>query len=235
MNVNKKGIFWGVILILIATYYLVGRLGLLPDLPFFKLLFTVILGYTLIEGIVKLNFYSIFFSLALLGCIYAKPLGITAITPWPVLIAALLFSIGFSMIFRSPWGKKYHERVEFSNGTHVENGWDGAQVHFSNTFGESSKYINSENFSRADLNNAFGECNVYFNNAIMKNAKAEVHASNNFGELNLFFPGTWRVEIKSKTFFGAVSEHGMTNSDVAAPYVLVLAEGNFGEINIHYV
>lgn len=229
---NKKSIFWGLALILVAVYMIVSRLGVFPYVPLFQLLFTVLFAILIVEGIMKFNFFEILIPAAFLICIYDKPLHLESITPWPVLIAALLCSIGLSMIFKPIRDRKKNKAV-FMHGQ-IDNSNDGSYVQLNNTFGGISKYVNTNYFAKADLKNAFGQCNVYFNNAVMANGKAEITISNSFGEMNLYFPNTWRVHVERKAAFGEVNMHGMGNSDMDAPFVEIHADSSFGEVNIFF-
>ena len=78
---SKKSIAWGIILILLAAYLVISRLGLMPGIPMGKIIFTIIFGYTAIRGIMKVDFMQITMSLGILGWVYDDVLGIEAITP----------------------------------------------------------------------------------------------------------------------------------------------------------
>ena len=81
-----------------------------------------------------------------------------AITPWPVLGAAALGSIGISFL--------YHPRRDYRNygcwgrgnhySTETEETVDGSQMEFSTSFAGSIKYVNSDDFQSADLKCSFG-------------------------------------------------------------------------------
>lgn len=228
---NKRSIFWGIAFILVAVYLIVGRLGLLPDIPFFKLLCTVVFAGLVIEGIINRNIYEILIPIALLLCIYDEPLQITAITPWPVIAAAVLCSIGLDMIFKPAWRKR-KSAVFMSGSSNIDNSVDGACVQVYNSFGETSKYVNTECFTRADLSNTFGQCNVYFDHAVVANGSAQIDASNSFGEMNLYIPRAWRVQVKRKAAFATVNVRGEGSYDMNAPFVTIEADCSFGEINI---
>ncbi len=229
---KKKSIFWGFILILIAVYVIVSGLGLLPGVSFFSIIFTIVFVALIIDGFANRNIYEILLPLAGILCIYDKQLGITAITPGPVLVAALLCSIGLHLIFKDALKKRKNKPV-YLNGQ-IDHSEDGSYIQVRNTFNELSKYVNTNYFSKADISNSFGQCNVYFNNAGMSNGKAEVNISNSFGEINVYFPRSWRVEVKQKNAFGGVKVHGTGNNDMDAPFVTVDADCSFGEINIFY-
>ena len=97
---KKKSIALGIVLILLAVYLVVSRLGFAPALPFFTIVFTLILAYTTIKGFVKLHFTEAFLSLAILGCIHDELLHIEALTPWTLLLVGLLLGIAFDMMFK---------------------------------------------------------------------------------------------------------------------------------------
>lgn len=65
-----------------------------------KIIFTIIFGYTAIRGIMKVDFMQITMSLGILGWVYDDVLGIEAITPWIILISAFLLGLGLNLIFK---------------------------------------------------------------------------------------------------------------------------------------
>ena len=96
---RERNIFWGILFVLGAIGLVIGKMGFLSDVNPFSLGFSVILGAIIIDSLFRLNYAGILFPIAFLCIIYDKQLGITALTPWTVLIAALFGSIGLSMIF----------------------------------------------------------------------------------------------------------------------------------------
>jgi predicted membrane protein len=221
---KKKSVFWGLLFILLGVYLIVSRLGLIPKLPVITIAFTVLFLYIIIRGMIKRNFFMIFLPAALICCMYAEPWNITRITPWPLLIAALLVSIGLTMIF-----KDGRTKIEWKKVTQE----DSPEIMF-NLFGEFNKYVNDSSFSKAVIKNTFGQFNVYFNNAIIANNHAMVEVDNRFGEVDLYLPGTWRVDVQRECAFGVVQMHGNGNADADAPLVQILANCSFGEINIYF-
>ena len=133
---NSGKILWGVIFILAAVYVIVSRLWILPVVSLWSILGTIVCIWVILQGIRHVNFWEILFPIAFICIIYDKPLGITAITPWTVLGAALLGSIGLSMIF-----KKKEHGIYFSMGKgdaededDVES-YDGESIRIDNSFG----------------------------------------------------------------------------------------------------
>ena len=245
---KKKSIALGIVLILLAVYLVVSRLGFAPALPFFTIVFTLILAYTTIKGFVKLHFTEAFLSLAILGCIHDELLHIEALTPWTLLLVGLLLGIAFDMMFKGvrarrknkdrgmfmEWDSDNGGHIEWESDVKVEDIPDGETVHVENTFGSKSKYVNSDAFSKAHIENSFGECNVYFNNAILAGNHAQIHAENSFGETNLYLPRTWRIRERQESAFGTINIHGRNDAEEGAPVVDLMLECSFGELNVYF-
>lgn len=234
---KTRKIFWGVFFILAAVFVIVSKLGILPDIGVFSILLTVCSIWILVEGIRHLNFYGILFPIAFVCIIYDKQLGITALTPWTVLGAALLGSIGLSILFRST---KKNRKMGFdwdgsgSYSTAAREQCSGEHVKCENNFGSAIRYINSDNFCNADLENNFGSLTVYFDNAIIQGSTAYVSVECNFGETNLYIPKEWKIENCMERAFGSIHEKGKwVGSSNTVLYIR--GSANFGVINIYYV
>ena len=104
---KKDSIFWGLILILAGVFLVISKLGYFPDINVFSLLLTVFLVVVIVKSLIKVNFAGVLLPIAFICIIYDKQLGVTVITTWTVLIAALLGSIGLSMIF--------HKKIKWVN------------------------------------------------------------------------------------------------------------------------
>lgn len=235
---NRK-IFWGIFFILAAVFVLVSKIGIFPDISVIGIFLTVFLVWVFVEGIRNINFYEMLFSLAFLCIIYDKPLGITALTPWPVLAAALFGSIGLSMIFR---GKKRQDYTQFEwnesghiggVGSSAEQ-CSGEQIRCENNFGTAIRYINSDNFRHAQIENNFGTMSVYFDNAVVQAGSASVSVENNFGSVQLYLPKEWKVVNNLEHSLGAIKEKG-TCLGTSGTVMYLTGSANFGEINVIYI
>lgn len=232
---KKKNIAFALILILIGVYLVVNQLNLIPHIPFFTILFTVIFCYAAIHGFIRLHFLEGMISLAIVGCINDKLLHLEAITPWTLLLAALLIGIALDMLFKNFRHK--NDEYHFNSADHfstssVENGADGEYVKVENSFGSISKYVNSDTFREARIENSFGECNVFFNNTILASANAQIKVENSFGSTNIYLPSTWRVSTRQDTAFGNIKFRGHGSTEEDAPAIEIILNCSFGEINI---
>lgn len=238
---KKSNILGGLALIVIAVILLGNGMGVLPNIPWFGLIGSVLLGAYVIKGIWKREFFGAVMSLGFIAWIWDEYLMIEKITPFPLLLAAALLGIGLNMII----GKKHkivtihrEEDGEWKECTMDEartaNWQDGRHVTLENNFNSVSKYVNSDAFSSANLENNFGSTNIYFNNAVIAGNQATIDIENNFGEMNIYLPRTWRMRLSQETAFANVHVYGAPNNDMDAPLVIVKAESNFGGVKIYF-
>ena len=232
MKTGKK-IFWGILFLLAAVAVIAGGMGLFEGFSFWTIFFTVGLIGLLAEGILHRSFSSILFSLAMLAIVYDEQLGIEAITPWPVLGAAMLGTIGLSILF--PNAKK-NRTVNSSSFCQDVDGspLDGESVRYEVSFGEAVKYITSTELVDANLECSFGSLSVYFNSATLKNGEAHVHAECSFGSIVLYVPSEWRVIVNVSNSFAGVEEKGHCNPN-GENTLYIMGEASFAGMEIRYI
>lgn len=235
---KTKKILWGLLLLAAAVLILVGKL---TDFPAVGVLILLVLGAIVISGILHKNFAMILFPIAIFIILYDEQLRLTAITPWPVLGAALLGSIGLSVLFpgKAHWcecrcdDKHWHEGSGMAQES-AQEFLDGEEVRLENTFGETIKYISSTELSQVRLENSFGSLVVYLNNAVLKNNIADVRVECSFGTIVLYVPASWKTRLNVKQAFGGVDEKGACNPDSEIT-LQIWGEVSFGAIEIRYI
>ena len=235
---KKERVFWGFIFILSGIFLIVNKLGYFPDVNPFSLILTFFLVVVIGKSIIRLNFPGILFPIAFICIMYDNQLGITQITPWTVLIAALFGSIGLSMLFHKHvkfihhkhFHKHHHDDYKFEK-IDVE---DDGKVSFKSSFGASIKYINTNKFEQADLECSFGALKVYFDNAVMSKDNAVVKIDASFSGVELYIPKTWRVDIKTNAFLGDVSEKNRSGQVITNTLTLV-GDISFAGVEIIYI
>ena len=124
---KSSKVFWGIFFILAAVYVVISKFGILPDIGVFSIIMTVFFLWLFVEGIRNVNFWEILFAVAFICIIYDEPLGITALTPWTVLGAALLGSIGLSLIFGGK-KRKWKTVTSSSVGTSSSEQYTGEEI-----------------------------------------------------------------------------------------------------------
>ena len=226
---NRK-VFSGIMLILLAVVLMGSAMGIIPDIPWFKIIISTFFAAGALKGFVRRDFFAMIMSISMIVWIFDEELKIDHLAPFPLLIAAACLGIGLNMII----GRKHlHEDISFDH-VHSEHWQDGRHVSLENNFNVVNKYVNSAAFSSAKLENNFGSANIYFNNAVIANGEAKVELNNNFGKMNIYLPNTWRMKLTQDAAFGNIAVFGEPNRDMDAPVVVIQAESNFGSLNIYF-
>ncbi|MCI8306663.1 MAG: hypothetical protein HFH14_01310 [Lachnospiraceae bacterium] len=243
---NRRDVFWGIMFIAIATFILLNQFGLVDMvIGTGNIVLAIVFLATLIKSIMMLSFPGIFISLAFLWIIFDDYIGVPHISEVVVIFTAVLFAIGFSMIFPSTKRKmNYFSRDDrwsdygdvdregrHQKVVHDEN--DG-KVFCSNRFGASAKYVDSRNLKSVRIENSFGELKVYFDNAIMDGNSVEISVSVSFGALELYIPKEWAAFNRVNALAASVKEANHGNPDGNHSVVLV-GSVSFGELSVIYV
>lgn len=192
-------IFWGLVFLLGAALFLAGKLGFLKDIGFMSIVFTIGLTAFLINGLVRRSFGIILFALAFLVIVNDERLGLEAITPWPVLGAALLGTIGLKLLF--PGFHKH--RAKRHGGRVIAEHRSGETVSYENSFGSVVRYVPAE-ILNVRLDNSFGSMEIYFSDALLKGHVVNVDVDSSFGNVTLYVPKEWEVMNNAKQAFGSV-------------------------------
>lgn len=247
---NRNGIFWGLFLLLSAAILIVSQLHLITyTFTFWTIVATIFLVAMLIKSVVYVSIPGSVFSLAFLAILYAKPLGITALVPWTIIGAALLISIGLSMIFHPllarhrPW-MNYHRN--FSKGHHGRfvnfdynaepdiKTVDDPDVNVFVKMGSSIRYVKSDDFNAADIDVSMGNAKVYFDN-VKVNGTATINVNVSLGSVDLYVPRDWNIIKGFDNNMGNISEVGNTEAGVDSPNVTVTGVVSMGNLKIQYI
>ena len=159
-------------------------------------------------------------SLAFLAIVWNKELGIEAITPWPVMGAAIFLTIGVSFIFkdskRKNWQHKYYNKydnnttdernTEYGTSQPHESHVDGEHVYHMNRFSGAEKYIDSQNLKSVEIINKAGGMEVYLDNAKAAGDKVYMRIECIAGGMEIYIPKNWKVQNNIDCFVGVVEE-----------------------------
>lgn len=240
----KKNYFWGIFLVLAAAYLIISRLGYLPAASVFTIVATIACIAAFVHSLLHLSFGGMLFPLAFIGILYDKQLGITAITPWTVLLAALLGTIGLNLIFsKAKWKKawkhhtwKHHGEYITGQNDHFDTGEniEGEYIYMKSSFGSLLRYVTSDNLRCAELEANFSGVKVYFDNAKVPSGNATLNLDVNFSGVELFVPRDWHVINHLGSSFGGVSEKGKTPTEGTTTLTLE-GENSFSGITVYYV
>lgn len=233
---KKERTFFGVLLVLGSIALLFNKLGYFGDVNMINIIITVILMWIIIKSIFYKSFSGILFPIAFICIIFDDRLGLTAITPWTVLIAAGLGSAGLSMIFNKKpkwydykknynWSEGEYETIDFEDENHIR---------LDTSFGGSIKYINTNSFERADLSCSFGTMKIYFDNSKLKDRRGTIKLEASFAGVELYIPKTWSIEDRTSQAFGGLSEKNR-NYGNGEEVITLFGDISFATVEIIYV
>ncbi len=189
MDKNKNGkIILGLFFVIVAIYVIISRYICFPHINIFKLLITVFFVLMLLEGLRHVDFFEILFSIACICILYSRHLGITAITPFPILIAALFGSIGLTMIF----GKKkrsymWNDSINTNSTGTASEQCNDEHIFYKNSFGETQLYIPKEWKIQKNLQRTFGSVNENGMASGTDNVTLYINGETTFGEIRIFY------------------------------------------------
>jgi len=239
MKTNK--ILWGLFFIAAAALVILNQLGFSTGISLWGLLITIILLPVIFYGLVRRNFFNFFFGIAFLLIVYQHPLGIQRLVPWTVLAAALLLSIGFSIIFKpkylhgNHWGGHWgshssnHDYAETTEHLDI----DGSEVSCNVSMAGSVKYLHSDSLQRGRFECSLGYLKVYFDNVELHPDGADLYVNCSLGSIELFVPRHWPVMLNVDTALAGVDEAPRRESTYG-PALRITGNVKLGALEIKY-
>ncbi len=236
---KKRNTFYGLFFIGVAILLLLTSMNIISlCFSLWTLVLGLIFAYTLLHSLMDLNYTGAVFSVAFLYMVFDGPLHLPDVGFATLMLVALFLSIGLSFILPNRFkNMHFHDHgKKFKNapkGVVIDEADDNS-VFFSNRFGATSKYVNSDDFQYGSFINEFGEMKVFFDNVKVSGSIAEIDITNSFGEMTLYVPKTWKIEDNIHVFVGAVSEKNDSKS-MDLPVLKLKGNVCFGEVAIIYV
>lgn len=233
-------IFWGLGFITAAVFLVLSQMHLITaQISVWSALIGILCVALLVSSIADGSFGGIFFSLGLAWLTFAEALGLPKVGFWNVVIIVVFLTVGFNFLF--PHKHRSHgdqddphaRRSDYTKYQKVTEEEGDGFVECSNSFGETTKYVNMSDLKRGHFQNSFGEMKVYLDQAHMAGDSVTIEVSNSFGQLTLFIPKEWNVVQKVSVFAASVDEKRCGDSN--GPICYLKGSASFGEIEIVYV
>jgi len=210
--------FWGTFFLVGAVLLVVSKLDLLPyRFGFWQLVIGIFLLAMAVYNLARRNIGGSVFSLAFLAIVFAKPLGIAALAPWTILGAALLLTIGLSLLFSPHHFFKYQASFTTNHGRSYR--WpdpdrtdtlttDESDVVVNVNMGSSIRYLQSHDFQRADVNVKMGSAKLYFDEVQLAADGATINVDVSLGGVELYLPKSWNVKVNVDPSLGDIEQKG---------------------------
>lgn len=246
---KNRNWFWGIFFLLSAVFVVGSQLNSFVEIGFVSIMATVLLIAIIVESAFHRNFFGIFVPVAFLYNIYSKPLGLMDISIWLLLLAAVLASIGFSIIFKrypkdwvchKTYNNDWHGRSEKGERTEqfcsTSETIDDNNPYAKVSFGSSSKYLHGTAIKSGQFSVSFGSLEVYFDQAQLDPEGAEIFLDCSFGDIGLYIPRNWNVKDNIQTNLGGVdNEAKFAHINENSPVLTLSGSVSLGGIEIHYI
>lgn len=228
--------FWGIFFVLAAVFVVASQVATsFVQIGFWSILAAVALAAMFIQSLIKLNYFGVFLPLALAYWIFQVPLDLIIISPWLLILAAVLLSSGFHIIFQKHTKHQYvsrHGKDEY----HTVEEIDDNNPYIKVSLGASSKYLHANSLKSGQFYCNLGTLEVYFDQVQLDPNGAEIYVNCSLGEIELYFPKTWRVIDRLNSSLGGVkNETRFNNPGEDAPQVILTGNVSLGALEVHYI
>ena len=249
MKAKWSRIFWGVGLIAAAVFLVIDQLHLLPfTIGFWAIFWTVVFVASLITSVINKNLYGAIFSIAFLVIVYAKSLHISALSPWTILLVAILVSAGISLIFRNSFkptiiinGKKVNANWSdlINKNFKADNvitdnsfGVDSDNVVISGKMTEASRYIHSQNLKTVTIDSSMGDVSVYLDDAKAAGDEVIMNINTSMCDVDVYIPSDWQVENNMQN---SLSDVDIDHSKETGTKLILQGRNTMGDLTVKHV
>ena len=236
---NKNWIV-GIVLLLLATFIVVGQLGITVPLTVGSVVLMLIAVYLLGSGIGERSFTKLPFAIAL-GYLALRNIELVPhIATWATLVTALLISIALGILFPKQFrfrGKKRGRIITMEGDLEIDaDGSDEDNPYVHTKFGNVSRYLHSQDLETVTIDSEFANTEIYFEQAKLSPDGATVYIRAKFGNVNLYVPKEWDVQVKVGSSFGHVNvEEPSIALAEDAPKLIIEGSNAFGNTQINRV
>jgi predicted membrane protein len=233
---KNKNWFLGVFFLVAAIFVIASQIGSFGKISVISILTTLFLAALVIHGLINQSFFEIFIPMPFLYMIYYKPLALIYISPWVLILSAVLTSIGFSLLFEGQHKKVmfYHEGTKQFSQTkeNIDNDNPYGKV----TLSSSSMYLHSECLQGGHFISHLGELEVYFDQVQLSTGVVKIFLESNLGTIKLYIPRHWNVNNNIHSILGEVKNYSQYNKPSEnAPKLTLVGNVVMGNVEIQYI
>ncbi len=235
---KNRNWFWGIFFILATVVLIASQFSVFGTVGFWPLLGTILLVAVMISFIMHRGAWGIFVPLALIYLIWQQPLGLYYLSPWILIVAGILLTIGFGLLFHK---KPYHHghwdshggcrpESKVSESTEDEN---DPSIHV--RFGTITRYLHASALRRASFSCSFGALEVYFDDVTVHPDGAELCLDCSFGAIELYVPKNWNITDRTSAGMGGLDFKGAPRITEDSPSVTLTGRVSMGGMEVRYI
>lgn len=193
---KRNNFIIGLFFIVAAAAVLLNQTELFANVKMWNIIISLLLIPVIISSIRVLDFWGIFFPLAIIAILFGDELHIEKFVPFPALVAALFLSIGCSMMFPA-------KRQTYQNIGAKQMGDASAETIFiKSNFLSTSKTIRSNNLKKVYIECKFGKTDVYLSDSQICDDTATIYVNAFCSSVRLYVPNNWTVENRLRNRAG---------------------------------
>ncbi len=186
---KKSKIALSLYLIAAAIILLLCGTGLINGVPALKLTVPLMLLPFFISGILKLGFIRILFPVCFTVITFSNDLGLSHISPWLLIIAALFLAIGLNSLV--PKSARIKRKIKKLYG--IYNNSDPDNIKIQSRFGGIEKFIEAKCFTSAVIDCSMSGMELFFDKAQINPDGATIYIDAKFSGIELYIPKDWQV------------------------------------------
>ena len=224
---SYSAIVWGLVLVLAAVVLILDDAGVPIGFGIspWRIILGVLLFAWLVYEVIRLRFTEIFFPIAFLFILFQKPIAKEVgygkgrfLSPWIVLLAALLLTIGMQILF-----KRKSEVI--INGHTVTAGKKGGD-----RIGNQTIYFDATDLSNVEIREHIGTVDAYISNKETYPGDGKITVTENLGMVKLHLPNEWNIVTYTKENLGKISipDHEATGDKS----ITIVVTENLGEVSV---
>jgi hypothetical protein len=233
---------WGTLLLLAAVFILVNQLNGFTSIGIGSIIAIILTLAFILQCIINLHFAAIPIALAVFYIIFRTPLDLPYIQTWTIIIAAVLASIGLSVLLpkkKNNWGKKYSH---YSRSTdqqpqmRTESGNNDNNPVISVNFSALSRSLQADSLETVQLNCNFGALEIFFDKVELNPNGAEVILNCSFGGIKLCIPKHWHLIDRLDCTLGGVDmDTRFASRAENAPQLILIGNVSFSGVEVRYI
>lgn len=227
---KKRSVFWGILFIIASILLISTNLKGFDLRSGFNIVVSIILIGILIESIIRINFFGIIFPIAFIYMMYQDKFKLYKLNDIVIFLAALLLSIGLSIIFkRGSFIKmdifKHKEKIRLEEEYDVD-----SKVHFSGAI----TYVTNK-FKTGYLESSFGGVKVYFDKDSIVDGEATYEINSLCSGVELYVPNEWRIVNGMNNILSGIGEEGRNRSSECSYILRLTGTLKFSGVTIKYI
>lgn len=239
---NISRTLWGVGFIAAGIFLLLDQMHVINfNLSFWTIVWTVVFVAMGISSIADKSISGTVFAIAFLAIVYAKPLHISHLVPWTILIVALLISIGLDMIFKknNVHGEVFvnGEKVNDIKSEHILTDVDKVEtdddIIIDQKISDTSRYIRSQNLRSVTINSFIGDAELHFDQAKAAGESVVMDINASIGDIDIYVPNDWQVVNELNSSWGDIDYFGHSNG--TGTKLILRGSKKIGDLEIHFV